>query len=150
MKPIRLALALVTAVLVWSAGFSPRAPFDLTRASAAQEQENEEQLISRGVQLRKDGDDQSARDVFRQAYDRFPSPKAACQLGLAEQALGRWDEAEAHLREGPRATDDPWVKKNREAPSRDLAMVKTACCRCEGCVLRRGRVTRATGFAVRR
>jgi hypothetical protein len=98
---------------------------------AAGAPQSEDEIIARGVKLRKAGDDQSARDLFRQAYDRFHSPRAAGQLGLAEQALGRWEEAEAHLREALQSPEDPWVKKNFETLTQDIQIVKAHVARIE-------------------
>lgn len=100
-------------------------PATAAAAPAAGSNQSEDEIIGRGVKLRKAGDDQSARDLFRQAYDRFHSPRAAGQLGLAEQALGRWEEAEAHLREALQSPEDPWVKKNFETLTQDIQIVKS-------------------------
>jgi len=107
----------------------PAGLFGVKPAAAAPESEDD--LISRGVALRKDGDDQAARDLFRKAYERSHSPRAAGQLGLAEQALGRWEEAEIHLREALRAPNDPWVKKNHDALTRDMVIIKGHVARLE-------------------
>ncbi|HEY4395735.1 MAG TPA: PEGA domain-containing protein [Polyangia bacterium] len=72
-----------------------------------------EKLIRQGIELRKQHDDEGAARAFQQAYDQVHSPKAAAQLGLAEQALGRWEDAERHVSESLRATSDPWITKNR-------------------------------------
>lgn len=79
-----------------------------------------EKLIRNGVELRRRHDDEAAAREFQKAYDLVHSPRAAGQLGLAEQALGRWEDAERHLIEAIRAADDPWVTKNRAAL--DLSM----------------------------
>ena len=127
MKPLPV-LAVAAALLCTCAALFPTAAVAASPAAGSQ---SEDDLIGRGVKLRKAGDDQSARDLFRQAYDRFHSPRAAGQLGLAEQALGRWEEAEAHLRESLRSPDDPWVKKNYDALTRDIQIVKAHVARIE-------------------
>jgi tetratricopeptide (TPR) repeat protein len=106
-----------------------QAPFAGARANAASGSENE--MISRGVALRKEGDDQAACEIFRQAYERFHSARAAGQLGLAEQALGRWSEAEAHVREALRSPADPWVRKNHDALSHDMLVITAHVARIE-------------------
>jgi len=83
-----------------------------------------EQLIRRGIQLRKTRDDQAAAREFQKAYQLVRSPRAAGQLGLAEQALGRWEDAERHVSEAIRATDDPWVSHNRAVLDRSLATIQ--------------------------
>jgi len=105
------------------------APFDGGRADAATESETT--IISRGVALRKEGDDLGACDVFHQAYEQFHSARAAGQLGLAEQALGRWAEAEAHVREALRSPNDPWVRKNHDTLSHDMLIITAHVARLE-------------------
>jgi hypothetical protein len=72
-------------------------------------------LISRGVKLRGEGKDAEALDLFRQAYEISRGPRALAQLGLAEQALGRWVEAESHLKAALDSRDDQWVRSHRQA-----------------------------------
>jgi hypothetical protein len=92
--------------------------------AAAGTPEAVEALIQRGIQLRKSGDDRGALPELRKAYELGPAPRTAAQLGLVEQALGRWDEAEVHIAESLRATNDPWVKKNRATLEKALTIVR--------------------------
>lgn len=94
-------------------------PIDVSFAADAAETH-----IARGVELRRQGDDLTALEEFRKGYELAKSPRGAAQLGLCEQALGRWSEAEAHLREAVRASNDAWVKKNRETLRDSLEAVK--------------------------
>ncbi|HXJ22707.1 MAG TPA: PEGA domain-containing protein [Polyangia bacterium] len=87
----------------------------LTRPAMADDAREADKLIRHGVELRKAHDDESAAREFQKAYDLTHSPRAAGQLGLAEQALGRWEDAEHHVAEAIHAADDPWVAKNRAA-----------------------------------
>jgi tetratricopeptide (TPR) repeat protein len=73
----------------------------------------EERLIERGVEARKSGDDAEALRLFRQAYELHRGVRAEAQLGLAEQALGRWVDAEAHLTDALASPRDPWIAKNQ-------------------------------------
>jgi hypothetical protein len=70
-------------------------------------------LIRHGIELRKAHDDEGAAREFQKAYDQIHTPRAAGQLGLAEQALGRWEDAERHVGEALHAAGDAWVVKNR-------------------------------------
>jgi hypothetical protein len=72
-----------------------------------------DRLIATGVSLRHDGKDEEALAQFSRAYELSHGPHARAQMGLAEQALGRWDLAEAHLAEALTATNDAWIKKHR-------------------------------------
>jgi hypothetical protein len=83
-----------------------------------------DEAIRRGVALRKAGDDEAAAREFQKAHDLSPSPRAAAQLGLAEQALGRWEDADAHISEALHSPDDAWVSKNRGVLEHALGYVK--------------------------
>lgn len=80
-------------------------------ASAAWSQDADA-LIDRGVELRANGQDEVALQVFRQAWEARRSPRALVQIALAEQALGRWVDAEAHLAEALTDTRDPWLRRH--------------------------------------
>jgi hypothetical protein len=72
-------------------------------------------LIREGVSLRRKGNDEGALQSFQRAYDIDHSPRALAQMGLAEQALGRWVPAYEHLTQAMTATSDPWIKTNGAA-----------------------------------
>jgi hypothetical protein len=87
----------------------------LAGAASAAEPDPVEAAIHRGVELRRRGDDAQALQEFTKAYDASRSPKALAQIGLAEQALGRWVAAETHLLGSLDAKGEPWIEKNRPA-----------------------------------
>jgi PEGA domain len=78
---------------------------------AAAEADDQETLIKQGVELRRAGKDQAALEQFRRAYDVGPTPRVLAQMGLAEQALGRWVDAEAHIGRALETPQDPWIAK---------------------------------------
>jgi hypothetical protein len=84
-------------------------PLSVARGAGSDDPEN---LIRQGIELRKAHDAEGAARAFQRAYDQVHTPRAAGQLGLAEQALGRWEDAERHVSEAVHATTDPWVAKN--------------------------------------
>lgn len=86
-------------------------------------QQSVDALIDRGVSLRERGDDAGALALFEQAYRVAPTPRAAAQRGLAEQALGRWVDANTHIEEALAATRDAWVLHNRAALVASLEVV---------------------------
>jgi hypothetical protein len=86
-------------------------------------QREADRLIRHGIELRKVLDDQAAAAEFQKAYDLVRTPRAAAQLGLAEQALGRWEDAERHVREALRSPDDPWVVHNRATLADSMATI---------------------------
>jgi hypothetical protein len=77
--------------------------------------ESGEALYKRGLEFRRAGKDADALEVFKQLNDLEKSPRSVAQMGLAEQALGLWVEAEGHLTEALKADDNPWIRKNRHA-----------------------------------
>ncbi len=99
----------------------------IARAQAS----GEEDLNRRGIELRKAGNDAAARGVFQEMYDRFRSPQSAAQLGLAEQAVGRWEDAEAHVSEALRSPSDPWVAKHRAPLDQAIIAIRAHVARVE-------------------
>jgi hypothetical protein len=69
-------------------------------------------LLERGNELRRAGRDEEALQVFERAQAKHPSPQARAQVALAEQALGRWVDAERDLAQALAADDNPWIAKN--------------------------------------
>lgn len=72
-----------------------------------------ETLIREGLELRKQSQEQAALPYFQKAYALTHAPRAAAQLGFAEQALGLWVEADAHLAEARAAQNDAWIDEHR-------------------------------------
>ena len=87
--------------------------FGWLRSSQAAVASDADQLIREGVDLRRGGDDAAALQRFQRAFQMEPSPRATAQMGLAEQALGRWVSAHEHLRAALDAATDTWVVKSQ-------------------------------------
>lgn len=83
-----------------------------------------ESLIKEGLKLRRAGRDIDALDRMQRAYDLEPTPRAAAQVGLCLQAVGRWTDADLKLSEALSAPDDPWVKKNLATLKDSIESVK--------------------------
>src|SRR5579872_6158721 len=81
--------------------------------AAAGPKDDADAAISRGVALRRQGNDTAALAEFQRARSLSPSPRAVAQVGLALQALGRWAEAEAEIEDALGDAHDPWIAKNR-------------------------------------
>jgi len=71
------------------------------------------ELLRRGVQLRREHRNAAALEAFQRALAISPTPTARAQIALAEEALGRWVEAERDLGGALGALDDAWIAKNR-------------------------------------
>jgi hypothetical protein len=108
---LRVAFAVVT--LTFAAGTS--------RAAG----EGAEELIRRSVEARRAGDDEGALRLLRQAYADGQTPHAAGQLGLCEQAMGLWAEAEVHVIVALKTPNDPWVHKNHAVLMQDLDVIRS-------------------------
>lgn len=85
---------------------------------------SEDELNRQGVEARRQGDDAAAREIFHRAYERYRTPRSAAQLGLAEIAVGRWNDAEAHLAESLAAEQDPWIRKHATVLRESLERVR--------------------------
>ncbi len=86
--------------------------------------EDADALVTRGLELRVQGKDDQALALFRRADALAPSPRTRAQVALAEQALGIWVPAEAHLSAALAAKDDAWIEKNRVALTQALEVVR--------------------------
>jgi hypothetical protein len=80
-------------------------------------------LVQEGVALRQAGRDDEAAAVFAHAVVARREGRTLAQLSQAEQALGRWVDADAHLREALTYRDEPWIVRNREALESALAVI---------------------------
>jgi hypothetical protein len=83
-----------------------------------------EDLIQRGVALRREGKNSEALIAFRRAYEREPSPRAQAQIALAEQALAHWAAAESGLVSALAARSDAWIARNARALESALETVR--------------------------
>lgn len=83
-----------------------------------------EALIGKGIALRKEGKDAEALTFFRKAFAAVPSTRARAQIGLDEQALGMWIDAEKDLSAALADSNDAWVKRYRGPLESALAVVQ--------------------------
>jgi hypothetical protein len=80
-------------------------------------------LVKHGLVLRRERHDAEALDEFRRAYALDPAPRTLAQIALAEQALGKWADAEADLQKALGAGDDSWIASNRRVLDAGLATI---------------------------
>ncbi|HEX8789978.1 MAG TPA: hypothetical protein VF765_03440 [Polyangiaceae bacterium] len=81
-------------------------------------------LIKNGLELRRQHRDAEALDAFRRAYAESATPRALAQIAFAEQALGKWVEAESDLLKAIATRDDAWIARNLELLQRGLATIQ--------------------------
>jgi hypothetical protein len=94
-------------------------------ASPATAQPQGADAITRhGLDLRREGRDAEALDEFRRAYALDAAPRTLAQIALAEQALGRWVDAEAHLVQALAASGDGWIGSHRGVLQSGLATIR--------------------------
>jgi len=93
-------------------------------ADARAQPADADSLIKSGLELRRQHRDAEALEVFRRAYDASPTPRALAQIAFAEQALGKWVEAEADLQRALAPRDDPWISRNLALLQRGLATIQ--------------------------
>ena len=91
---------------------------------ALAQQADEASLLHQGFEMLRQHHDKDAARIFQQAYDVSHSPNAAAQLGAAEQALGRWIDAERHVREALAARNDAWVVHHHEALDQAMTVIQ--------------------------
>ncbi|MFO0629765.1 MAG: hypothetical protein U0325_29590 [Polyangiales bacterium] len=97
----------------------------LCAATAAAQPSAVEAEHQRGVQLRAQGQNAEAAEVFRAIFERTGEPRALARLGLAEGALSRWADADEHLTTALARAGDPWITANRASLEQALAAVRT-------------------------
>lgn len=78
-----------------------------------------------GVEDRRAHKDAEALEQFQLAQRLRPSPRSLAQIGLAEHALGRWQDAARDLQSALQVKDDPWIEKNRAVLEEALKKVRT-------------------------
>ena len=82
-------------------------------------------LIAQGLKAMRRGDYQAALDAFRHAHQARPATRSHAEIGLAEQALHRWVEAEADLAGALAAGEDEWLQEHRALLEKALADVRS-------------------------
>jgi PEGA domain len=97
----------------------------VTTAALAAPVDDAEVFVRRGIALRKDLKDREALDQFQRAYQLARTPRIAAQIGVAEQALGRWVDAEVHVTQALAAPTDAWIVKNRPALEKAMTTIRS-------------------------
>lgn len=71
-------------------------------------------LVEQGVELRRNGDDEAALEVFRKAEALdTPSSRLLVHLAAAYQALGQWEAADQYLSQALRDPNAPYIQRHR-------------------------------------
>lgn len=95
-----------------------------SRASAQQSPaDRARDLAERGLTARQLREDAAALALFEQSYAIVPRVSVRAQIAFAQQALGRWVEAERTLTEVV-TSDDPFVVRHRSTIDEALTTVR--------------------------
>ena len=108
-EPRATHLLLSIILLAWSSNAAAG-----RKNSESSDTGSENASIRKGLELRQKGQDEEALKEFRRAYELSKSSRALAQIALAEQALGRWMEAESHLTEALTHTEESWIGRNKK------------------------------------
>jgi hypothetical protein len=82
-------------------------------AAARAAEPTADELIARGLELRRQSRPGEALELFQRAHALAPSARTLGQLGLVEASVEHWLEAETHLNASLATPADAWVRKNR-------------------------------------
>jgi tetratricopeptide (TPR) repeat protein len=97
----------------------------LGQGPAWADRDDPDALIAQGLKAMRKGDYQAALDAFRGAHQARPTTRSHAEIGLAEQALHRWLEAEADLAGALVEQEDAWLKEHRSLLDKALADVRS-------------------------
>jgi tetratricopeptide (TPR) repeat protein len=82
-------------------------------------------FINQGLKAMRKGDYQAALDAFQRAHRVQPTTRSRTEIGLAEQALHRWVEAESDLAAALSEVNDAWLEPHRPLIEKALADVRS-------------------------
>jgi PEGA domain len=97
----------------------------VSRLAYAADDKAADALITKGLELRREGKALDAIDLFQKAVAIAPTPRSFGQLGLAESAIEHWSDAEDHLNVALASPQDPWVTKNHGALDQAVTLART-------------------------
>lgn len=92
-------------------------------AAAPADAQSAEILIQQGLDLRRQHRDEEALQRFLDAYNLNRSAQALAQVALAEQALGRYVDAELHLQQALAVQGDVWISTRQPQLQQALAQI---------------------------
>lgn len=108
--------------LALSLALLARAP-SVQAQTACREREVEAEL-TRAMDHRQHSRESEAFAILQALWERCPSPRVRAQMALAEQGLGRWEDAHAHLLEAMRNDLDPWIRARQEPLTQALEIIR--------------------------
>jgi tetratricopeptide (TPR) repeat protein len=82
-------------------------------------------IVEQGLEEMRRSHYREALEAFKKAHDIWPTPSVAARMGLAEQGLGEWIDAERHLQAALQVSADKFINKNREVLKKALAEIQS-------------------------
>jgi hypothetical protein len=82
-------------------------------------------FINQGLKAMRKGDYQAALDAFQRAHQVRPTTRSRTEVGLAEQALHHWVEAESDLAAALSEVNDAWLEPHRPLIEKALTDVRS-------------------------
>jgi hypothetical protein len=101
------------------------AAFAAGTATASDIPPSVDDLAASGLRMRDEGRDEEALALFRRSFETSHQPRSLAQMGLAEQALGRFVPAERDIRSTLSSQNDPWIGLNRAVLEHALSVVSS-------------------------
>ncbi len=95
----------------------------LCTVSAGAESSEAQNLAQRAIALRRARKNAEALALLNKAYALEPTPRLLAHIGLAEQALGLWIDAETHVKQALQETGDPWIARNYKSIEEALKVI---------------------------
>lgn len=80
--------------------------------------------IAEALALRVEHRDAEALTLLTTLWEETHSARARAQMARAEQALGRWLDAERHMGEALAVADDPWIAARRASLEQERRFVR--------------------------
>ena len=98
----------------------------LGQGQARADGDESDALINQGLKAMRKGDYQAALEAFHRAHQAKPTTRSVTEIGLAEQALHRWLEAEEDLAAAlSEEEQDAWLEAHRSLIEKALADVRS-------------------------
>jgi tetratricopeptide (TPR) repeat protein len=106
--------AVATLLLSVAAVGQANVSFALAPASKAEAVDDADGLVTRGIALRRSGEDARALELFQQAEQLDPeSARVRVHLAATYQALGEWEAADRYLTRALENPADPYIEKHQ-------------------------------------
>ncbi len=98
---------------------------DAFAATPSPAEQRAQPIVEQGLEEMRRSHYREALEAFKQAHDIWPTPSVAARMGLAEQGLGEWIDAERHLQAALQVAADKFINRNREVLEKALTEIQS-------------------------